>query len=166
VKRAIVLLGLAAVACAGDPFVEQAITKVPDYPKPENLIRFDTGPTSQFNFFVDRSSLSVGEDGAIRFTVVAKSTGATNVTYEGMRCPTRERKVYALGQPDGTWRDARDPEWVRIAAPPEGLYRFVLFRDYFCSGGYPIRSAAEGIEALKRGGNPRAQEVHQEDLAP
>lgn len=160
------MLVLAGVACAGDPFVEQPTTKVPDYPKPENLIRFDTGPTSQFNFFVDRSSLSVGQDGVIRFTLVAKAgASATNISYEGMRCPTRERKVYALGQPDGTWRDVADPEWVRIAAPPEGLYRFVLFRDYFCSGGYPIRSAAEGIDALKRGGNPRAQEVHQESLA-
>jgi hypothetical protein len=167
VKRATVLLALAGVvACAGDRFVEQPPTKFPAYPKAQDLIRFDTGPTSQFNFFVDRSSLSVGEDGVIRYIVVAKSTGATNVVYEGMRCQTRERKVYALGQPDGTWRGIAEPEWVRIAAPPEGLYALTLFRGYFCVGGTPIRSAAEGINALQRGGSHWAKEVHEENLAP
>ena len=164
-KRAIVFLALAGIACAGQQFVEQPPAKLPAYPKPENLIPFNTGPTSQFNFFVDRSSLSVGQDGVIRFILVAKSTGATNVSYEGMRCLTRERKVYALGQTNGTWRDLADPEWVRIVAPPVEVYRFMLYRDYFCPAGYPIQSAAEGINALQRGGNPRAQEVHLESLA-
>lgn len=160
-KRSALVLALLVGACAGDKFVEQAPTKLPGYPKPENLIRFDTGRTSQFDFFVDRNSLSVGADGVIRFTVVAKAPAASNVMYEGMRCPARERRIYAYGQPDGTWREVADSGWERIPAPPVGLYGLTLYRQYFCAGGYPIRSVAEGIDALQRGGSPRAFEIHE-----
>jgi len=68
----------------------------------------------------------------------------------------RERKVYAYGRPDGTWREARDPQWVRIGPPVTDLHRFVLWSDYFCPRRAPIRSANEGLDALKLGGHPQA----------
>ena len=136
------------------PWREQE-AKLPAYPKDERLIRFDTGPTSELRFFIDRDSLSVGED-LVRFTLVAKSDGATNVSYEGIRCSMRERKVYAYGRPDGTWREARDPQWLRIGPPVTDLHRFVLWSDYFCPKRAPIRSANEGLDALKLGRHPEA----------
>jgi hypothetical protein len=150
--------GAAAATFDTTPWREQAV-KLPAYPKPERLMRFDTGPASQLDFFVDRDSLSVGEDGVVRFTLVAKSGAVTNVSYEGIRCALRERKVYAYGRPDGTWHDARDPQWVRIGAPVTDLQRFVLWNDYFCPAGGSIRTANEGIDALKLGGHPRAREL-------
>jgi hypothetical protein len=150
--------GAAAATFDTAPWREQEV-KLPLYPKTEHLIRFDTGPTSELRFFVDRDSLSVGEDGVVRFTLVAKSDGATNVSYEGIRCSMRERKVYAYGRPDGAWREARDSQWVRIGPPVTDLHRFVLWNDYFCPGRAPIRSANEGVDALKLGGHPQAQEV-------
>jgi hypothetical protein len=149
----------AGAGCAEAPPREQEV-KLPAYPKPERLIRFDTGPTSQLDFFVDRDSLSVGEDGVVRFALVAKALGgATNVSYEGIYCQSRERKVYAYGRPDGTWHEARDPQWVTIGGPTTDLHRFVLWNDYFCPGRAPIRTANEGLEALRLGGHPRAQEL-------
>ena len=71
------------------PWHEQE-ARLPAYPKEERLIRFDTGPTSTLRFFVDRDSLAVGADGVVRFTLVAKSDGAANVSYEGIRCSMRE----------------------------------------------------------------------------
>jgi hypothetical protein len=136
------------------PWKEQE-AKLPPYPKDERLIRFDTGPTSELRFFIDRDSLSVGED-LVRFTLVAKSDGAANVSYEGIRCSMRERKVYAYGRSDGTWREARDPQWVRIGSPVTDLHRFVLWNYYFCPQRVPIRSANEGLDALKLGGHPQA----------
>ena len=147
--------GAAAATFDTAPWREQE-AKLPLYPKAERLIRFDTGPTSELRFFVDRDSLSVGEDGVVRFTLVAKSDGATNVSYEGIRCSMRERKVYAYGRPDGAWREARDSQWVRIGPPVTDLHRFVLWNDYFCPGRASIRSANEGVDALKLGGHPRA----------
>ena len=130
--------------------------KLPPYPKDERLVRFDTGPTSELRFFIDRDSISAGDDGVVRFTLVAKSDGATNVSYEGIRCSMRERKVYAYGRPDGTWREARDAQWVRIGPPVTDLHRFVLWSDYFCPKRAPIRSANEGLDALKLGRHPEA----------
>jgi hypothetical protein len=137
------------------PWREQE-TKLPRYPAPEHLLRFNTGPASRLEFFVDRDSLSVGEDGVVRFTVVAKSDSAANVSYEGIRCAYRERKVYAFGRPDGTWHPARDPQWVRIGPPMTDLHRFVLWNDYFCPQRAPIRTAGEGLDALRLGRHPRA----------
>ncbi|MGH8681857.1 MAG: CNP1-like family protein [Burkholderiales bacterium] len=149
--------GAAATTFDTAPWQEQRVT-LPLYPKEERLIRFDTGPASTLRFFVDRDSLSVGEDGVVRFTLVAKSDEATNVSYEGIRCSMRERKVYAYGQPDGAWREARAAQWVRIGPPVTDLHRFVLWDDYFCPGRAPIRTANEGVDALRLGGHPRARE--------
>ena len=67
--------------------------KMPDYPKPENLLEFDAGPASNNLHFVDSSSISVGEDGVVRYSLVVKSpTGAMNVSYEGIRCQTNEAR--------------------------------------------------------------------------
>jgi hypothetical protein len=134
--------------------------QVPPYPNPGDLVRFDTGLTSSFEYFVDRSSVSVGaSDGVVRYTVVAKSDGAMNVTYEGIRCQLRERKVYAYGRRDGTWSEARDPQWVRIGLPGADPHRYTLWKDYFCPGRSAIRTAAEGVDALKLGGHPRAADL-------
>ena len=170
------LLALACIACgvqvktpfsdlAADPRADEKprvdeVVKLPPFPNPSDLVRFDTGPTSSFDFFIDPKSLSVDKDQVIRFTVVAKSAGATNIAYEGLRCPGRERKVYAYGRPDGTWREASNPDWVRISAAPGEQYRFMLYQQYFCPGRYPIRSAAEGVDALRRGGHPKATEIY------
>jgi hypothetical protein len=176
VRRVAALLALACVACgthvqtpfsdlATDPRAAEKppgdeVVKLPPFPHPSDLVRFDTGPTSSFDFFIDPKSLSVDKDQVIRFTVVAKSAGATNIAYEGLRCQGRERKVYAYGRPDGTWREASHPDWVRISAAPGEQYRFMLYQQYFCAGRYPIRTAAEGVDALRRGGHPRATEVY------
>ena len=175
-RRVGALLALACVACgthvqtpfsdlATDPRAaekppDEEVVKLPPFPHPSDLVRFDTGPTSSFDFFIDPKSLSVDKDQVIRFTVVAKSAGATNIAYEGLRCQGRERKVYAYGRPDGMWREASHPDWVRISAAPGEQYRFMLYQQYFCAGRYPIRTAAEGVDALRRGGHPRATEVY------
>ncbi len=148
--------GAAAATFDTAPWKEQEVVKLPAYPTPERLIRFDAGPASRFDYFVDPDSLAVGPDGVVRFTVVAKSEGATTISYEGIRCAYRERKAYAFGQPDGTWHQPRDPQWVRIGPAVSDLHRFVLWNFYFCPERQTIRSANEGRDALKLGGHPRA----------
>jgi hypothetical protein len=141
--------------------------KLPPPPKPESLIAFDTGPRGGLAYFVDAASLSVGSDGIVRFTVVAKGDGnAQNVFYEGIRCQTRERKVFAYGQSDGTWKEARNPTWTKIGPPVEAGYRFVLYQDFFCPARAIVRSAAEAAYALRRGGHPRLQEDSRSNPLP
>lgn len=129
---------------------------LPPYPKPGNLIEFDAGPTD-FRFFVDAASLSVGDDGVVRYVLVARSPqGTENVSFDGLRCSSGEYKIYAIGRSDHSWARNRDADW-RSTAQRAGRWHRVLANDYFCPGKSPIRTVSEGVEALKSGGNPRVR---------
>src|SRR5205823_1385222 len=86
----------------------------PPYTRPADLIEFYVSPTAEFKYFVDASSLSVGADRIVRFTLVARSpSGVDNVSYEGMRCP-RENRLYAVARAGGSW-SSRDSDWREFA---------------------------------------------------
>src|SRR5438477_3451709 len=79
------------------PWKELAV-QLPQQPKPENLVAFYVGPTATMKFAIDLNSLSAGSDGVVRYTLVSTSDGgAQNVSYEGIRCQTAEKKLYAFG---------------------------------------------------------------------
>ncbi len=129
--------------------------KTPDYPIPQNLIEFDAGAASRNKHYVDGSTLSVGTDGVVRYVVVVKTRGgATNVSFEGIRCTEKSLRLYAFGRDDRTWIDSRNTAWQSIRP---GSYQAVLSKDYFCPRHASIFTAEEGLDALKRGGHPDLQ---------
>jgi hypothetical protein len=142
------------------PWEEQK-ARLPKPPRPEDLIRFEAGPrrVHTFDYFVDAASLTVDPDGVVRYTVVARSASASNISYEGIRCETAERKIYAYARPDGTWYQPRDPSWARFGNAAAEGFRYTLYQDYFCPARLGIKSAAEGIAALRRGGHPHAVDL-------
>lgn len=126
--------------------------QMPAYPKPENLARVQTGSATSHQFYVDTASVSVGEDDVTRYTVVVKTAGgATNVTFEGMRCETREQKLYALGRSDSTWVRARDTSWRRVVLRDLTPHHHTLYFDYFCAFGKRPTSVRQAVDALRRG---------------
>ena len=130
---------------------------LPQYPKPENYLPFQVGGITPFAFFVDAKSISVGSDGVVRYSVIAKSAdGALNISFEGMRCADRHFRVYAFGRSDNTWSEARNSRWEAIRSDPRNAQRAVLFSDFFCPPTGDIATAEEGVRVLKSGGNPRA----------
>jgi hypothetical protein len=137
--------------------------KIPPYPKDANLVAFEGGPASPHRFFIDTQSLSIGTDEVVRYTLVIKTAGgATNVTYEGIRCETREQKYYAVGQPGGGWTRARNPQWRRIELREVNRQHNVLYTDFLCNGGLnrgiPAESVKEIVKWLKYGRSPRIAE--------
>jgi hypothetical protein len=131
--------------------------QLPQYPQPENYLQFEVSPNTPFVFFVDAKSLSVGADGVVRYSVIAKSSsGALNISYEGMRCVAREFRIYALGRADHTWSEVRKSRWEAIRSDQRNAQRAVLHSDFFCPVTSYIANAEEALQALKRGGNPRA----------
>ncbi|MFA7270965.1 MAG: CNP1-like family protein [Sterolibacterium sp.] len=129
--------------------------RLPDYPHAQNLIEFDAGAATSNRYYVDGSTLSVGEDGVVRYVVVVKTSGgATNVNYEGIRCGAKERKLYAFGRSDNMWGKSRTQAWQSIRP---GSYQAVLYKEYFCPGNNVIFKADEGVDALRRGGHPEAR---------
>jgi hypothetical protein len=121
----------------GPKWAESAVV-LPSQPKDRDLVRFDVSRLSRNAFFVDSASLSVGDDGVVRYTLVIESpSGIRNVSYEGMRCSTAERRVYAFGGAGGGWSPAQQQS---------------LFSEYFCVPGSEVRSVGDVLAALRRGG--------------
>lgn len=133
-------------------------TQIPPYPKPENLLKFDAGAATPHSYFVDRASVSVGDDGVVRYTLMVRTSGgATNVSFEGIRCEARELKVYAFGRPNGEWSRARDSQWRRIEAREINNHHLTLHNEHFC----PARRWAAPVAQILRtlqSGPPRRSE--------
>jgi len=127
--------------------------RLPAPPAPEGLIEFFVSAASRFRFFIDAPSLSVGPDGVVRYTLVARSpAGAENVSFEGIRCKSGAFKVYAFAHA-GKWSRAAS-DWKPIEAKSVQRWHNELRGRYFCPLRLPILSAAEGLDALRRGGHP------------
>jgi hypothetical protein len=133
---------------------EEMQTQLPPYPKPDNLLKFDAGSSNTNNYFVDAASLSLGEDKVVRYTLVVKSGGgATNVSFEGMRCDKAQLRVYAFGHPNSAWSRARNSDWREIVPREVNGHHYVLLRDFMCTRARnrePIM-AKDIVAALKRG---------------
>jgi hypothetical protein len=140
----ILLAGLVVAGCAPRPLQsdwelahlanapEEQEVAPPRYPSGADLIAFDVSERPGFRFFIDPASVSVGADRIVRYTLVARSPqGVDNVSFEGMRCATREYRIYAVGHEDRSWSTHESP-WQTLrgsAVPPA---RRVLDREYFC----------------------------------
>lgn len=161
-KRALALICvLSLFACAkpafkdefesDKPWVEQ-LTQLPAYPDEKNLMAFNAGAVSGNKYFVDTTSIKIGEDGVIRFSLVIRSSaGALNVSYEGIRCATSERKVYALGRNDKTWAQPRVSEWQKLDIVRQFYAQRELSKNIFCPYQQIVSTSEEAIEALKSG---------------
>lgn len=130
--------------------------KLPSFPEDENLIPFKVGPATDMRFTIDGKSISVDSDDVIRFTLETISpSDARTISYEGMRCSTMERRVYAFGQAGKTWSKPRSSKWVLIRGGGDSLY-VTLARDYFCAiGQSAIQDPDHAIRVLQRG-RPRS----------
>ena len=103
------------------------------------------------NFALDGQSLSVDTDGVVRYVLVVTSrAGATNSSYEGIRCPTGEKKLIALGQADGSWSRARHDRWEPITEGGGNRQHAALALEYFCEGGRVAGKAETIVERLRR----------------
>lgn len=123
----------------------------PAAPQLDDLVPFYPGPSTDNRFFVDSRTLAVGKDGVIRYVLVVVSPqGAKSVTFEGMRCETRERRIYAVGRADGSWAAARRSEWLRISDVAGNRHHAALFLEYFCPDGVTVSDVARAREELQK----------------
>jgi len=132
---------------------KEAEVRLPAYPKDADLIEFPVSSGVTFRFFIDAASLSVADDGIVRYTLVARSpTGVANVSFEGIRCTTKSFKVFARGS-GGNW-SRRESEWQEIQERTVQRWHNVLYWEFLCPRHRPIETVAEGVNALRRGIHP------------
>lgn len=126
--------------------------QLPPYPKEENLLPLFVSAATDNKFFVDAASISVSEDGVVRYTLIVKSSaGAVNVSFEGIRCASRERKLYAFGRKEGAWSRARFAKWEPIRYQDRNRQHHVLYDDFFCPNDIIVKDPQQAVDLLKRG---------------
>lgn len=129
--------------------------QLPAYPVEENLIPLNVSAVSPHRFFVDSKSVSIGGDGVVRYTLVIKTAGgASNVSFEGIRCETREQKYYAIGRSDRTWVRARNSQWRGIEFKEVNAQHITLYREFLCRGKFMMESVEQIVRNLRRGPAP------------
>lgn len=112
---------------------KEVALQLPEAPKAGNLIDFYQ--SNNLSFAIDTRSVNVASDGTVRYTLIATSaSGAKNISYEGIRCQSYEKKLYAFGRPDGNWSRSRKNQWEVISGTNTNKQHFILFTDYFCEG--------------------------------
>ena len=144
-------------AAAYDPDAEETPweeieAQLPAFPEKGNLIPFTVGSVSDIRFYIDGPSISIGADGVVRYTLVAVSSeGAQTVSYEGLRCATRERKFYAFGRSDKTWSKPRSNQWMRILGTSNNP-QVELYTNNFCFNSIVSVSSPEDARRMLRNG--------------
>ncbi|WP_420476125.1 CNP1-like family protein [Noviherbaspirillum sp. ST9] len=156
------LLMVAAVAHAQSRFEEdfddkdkpwqEIAVQLPAAPQPGDLVPFYVSATATQSFAIDTRSVSVGQDGVIRYTLAAVSdAGAKNISYEGIRCATYERKLYAFGRNDGSWSRSHRDQWERIQSNAANRQHAALTKDFFCVEKTVAGSAEDIVQRLRQG---------------
>jgi hypothetical protein len=109
-------------------------SELPAYPLEKNLI--DTGVSKSggpYRIYLDTQSLSVAEDGVVRYTVVIVSDdGIWNVTHEGLHCGKNMYRRYAYGM-NGDWQELPDSPWLPLKGVGINAYRKTFYVDYMCN---------------------------------
>jgi CNP1-like family len=132
-------------------WVENKVDTLPPLPQESNLLPFDVSGNTPLQFAVDRTSLSVGSDGVVRYTVVVTSpSGARNVNYEGIRCDTYEWRLYAgLNADHNGWDQTVANSFTRIENGALNAYHAALYQDYMCANKLPTGSAKQIVENIR-----------------
>lgn len=132
------------------PEWKEAALELPPMPVEKDLIPFQVSPGASAAFYVDGRSLKLGNDGIVRYTLLVRAAGgAENLSYEGMRCETAERKLYAIGRGGSEWVLPRNAEWQRISDNSLNRQHAVLAKEFFCLPGAVLPTRDEILGALR-----------------
>lgn len=142
------------------PRWEEAEVGFPMAPNQADCLSFYVSAATVNRFCVDAKSLSVGQDGVVRYTlIISAPSGVRNVSFEGMRCETREVRLYALGQSDGSWSKSRGERWRRISEAGANRHHATLFLEHFCPDGVIVAQGDEALANLRRGGRRSRNQI-------
>ena len=127
---------------------ESALT-LPAYPAEAKLVPVPLAAGDTFKLYVDRDSLSLGDDRVLRLTFVIESPhGARNVFHEGIRCETREHKTYAVGTHNRNWSPVTQARWQFIYPAEYNGFRYHLYKHYVCDETSSARAPAAFLQAV------------------
>ena len=162
--RKLLCLGLATLALGvssnviGQVVVEDPDWKEVDVPTPpsfnkDKLIPVTMPPYVTLRFGVDPATLTITDDGVIRYVMVAQSLGGSgtfSAMYEGIRCAAGEFKTYARFNASGQWASVSNPQWRPLNDNNTSKHALALARQGACDGrSARARSVQSIVSALK-----------------
>ncbi len=116
----------------------------------QKLVAIDMPSFTSLKFGVDPQTISISNDGVVRYVMVATSeTGVINAMYEGIRCTTGEVKTYARYNASG-WEKVQDATWRSLQAKTPSYHAQAFARQGACDGRARATSAADIVRALTR----------------
>ncbi|WP_035054755.1 CNP1-like family protein [Andreprevotia chitinilytica] len=129
---------------------EKPFTK-PDLKTLKQWAPFRVNYTSRQNVFeLALDSLALGEDKIIRYavSVSVKDSKVRNIRYEGIACDNNQYRVYAYGNPDGTWAEAEQTWKPVLVSQTRNAYQGALY-DEFCglTGVKKVADIVKGFDA-------------------
>jgi hypothetical protein len=162
--RQSVLAGLAALMLAvsssamGQVFVEDPDWKEVEVPaapafNKDRLIPVTMPPYVTLRFGVDPATLTITDDGVIRYVMVAQNSsgvGTVNAMYEGIRCASGEFKTYSRFSSSGQWAPVGNPQWRPLNDNNTSKHALALARQGACDGrSARARSVSAIVSALR-----------------
>ena len=133
-----------------DPDWMEGELSLPPAVEESRLRPFFVSSASPNSFFIDEGSVGVGADQVVRYTLVVRTPGgAENITFEGLRCATGERRIYASARRNGEWTPLKNSAWQAISDNAYNRPRAALAYDYFCDGPAPPRDREHALRLLR-----------------
>lgn len=134
---------------------KESFSEIPPLPQDSDWrqIRVDALPKNQ-TAYLDMNTLAIShKDFVVRYWLLIRSkAGAFTISYEGLRCSTKEYIVYAYANPrrKPVVRKQKMPKWKKYGLLKKGDYRAELAEDFFCTGEIPrqkrqIEQSARGL---------------------
>ncbi|GAB0150251.1 hypothetical protein McPS_29910 [Marichromatium sp. PS1] len=131
---------------------QERATPPPPWPEESDLIELELDrPHAGFRYFIDGRHLQIGDDGVVRYTLVAQGpSGARNLSFEGLRCtPRGTYKTYAYGAA-GRFVLLDEPQWQPLGERDHERFRKALWRHHFCvPRGFAPRPRKDMIRSLQ-----------------
>lgn len=172
-----VLFGVCAVglvlsvlcSCATPTVSSEAAPRVtrspefPPYPEPESLLtvpsEFIIG--ARYTYSIDPTALELDADNVVRYVIVVESPrGGRNVLYEGIRCSSREARIFAYANDDEEFRALPETQWRDVRLSGAFKHREVLYNRYVCDSFGGPNQVATIAEYLRDGPPSDSQSDH------
>lgn len=149
--------GASAQLSSLDPDWKEIDVPPPPAFNKDKLVPVDMPPHVTLKLGVDPATLSISNDGVVRYVMVATSSAGTiNAMYEGIRCLTGEVKVYARYSASGQWKAVENPQWAPLNGNQPSKHAAALARQGACDG--RAATAASPTEIIQKLKSPALQQ--------
>ena len=114
------------------------------------LVPFDVSIDSDLRWGIDPTSVHIGNDGLVRYVVVARSrSGVINALYETINCNKGEFKIHARHNGKGGWVVVEQPDWRSIYDKAPSKHALMLAKQGACTGNATPQNITLMMQAIK-----------------